>query len=127
MADDDLLLVFTNPADGREAEFNEWYDTTHVPDVLAVPGVVAARRYAISKVDTPEMEGMPSPPPPAHRYLAIYRLDRDANEVMQEFLARLTSGAMALSDALDFASVGLSAWSPLGPERGADQREGSSS
>jgi hypothetical protein len=127
MADDDLLLVFTNPTDGREAEFNEWYDTTHVRDVLAVPGVVAARRYAVSEVDTAETEGMPSPPPPAHRYLAIYRLDRDANEVMHEFVARLTSGAMALSDCLDFASVGLSAWSPLGSERAADRREGSTS
>lgn len=119
MADDNLLLVFTNPVDGREAEFNEWYDTVHVPEVLAVPGVVAARRYGLSEVDTPEMEGMPNPPPPPHRYLVVYRLERDADEVMQEFLARLTSGEMALSDSMDFGSVGLSAWSPLGAELAA--------
>lgn len=116
MAEEDLLLVFTNPVAGRDNEFNEWYDTTHVRDVLAVPGVVAARRYAVVDAEPPEMEGVPSPPPPDHRYLAVYRLERDPNEVMEEFLARITSGAMALSETLDLTSVSMAVWSPRGPE-----------
>ncbi len=32
----------TDPA--REAEFNAWYDDIDIPDVLAVPGFMRARR-----------------------------------------------------------------------------------
>ena len=41
-----LLVVETNCADAaREAEFNEWYDKTHIPDVLETPGFIRATRY----------------------------------------------------------------------------------
>jgi hypothetical protein len=39
--------VFINPLEGRDAEFNEWYDAEHVPDVLALPGFVRAERFAV--------------------------------------------------------------------------------
>ncbi len=35
--------ILTNPIDGEEDTFNKWYDEVHVPDVLDVPGVVAAQ------------------------------------------------------------------------------------
>ena len=124
MASNSLFMVFTNAAAGREAAFNEWYDKTHVADVLAVPGVVAAQRYAVARVETPQVEGAPSPPPPAHGYLTVYELARDPNEVMADFVDRVTSGAMKLSDAMDFASVGLSVWRPLGDRKLAPTRRG---
>lgn len=114
MADPNLFLVFSNPVTGREAEFNAWYDAVHVPEVLAVPGVVAARRYEVAPMETPELEGAPSPEPPAHGYLAVYELDRDANAVMADFLERITSGAMNLSEDLDLARVAMSVWRPMG-------------
>ncbi len=41
-----LLVVESNCADAaREAEFNEWYDKTHLPDVLETPGFIRATRY----------------------------------------------------------------------------------
>ncbi|MBI2328502.1 MAG: hypothetical protein HYU85_02525 [Chloroflexi bacterium] len=41
-----LQVVETNCADAaREAEFNEWYDKTHLPDVLETPGFISATRY----------------------------------------------------------------------------------
>ncbi len=41
-----LFVVETNCADAaREAEFNEWYDKTHLPDVLETPGFIRATRY----------------------------------------------------------------------------------
>jgi hypothetical protein len=43
-------LVFSNPADGRDADYNAWYDDHHVPEVLDhVPGYVAAQRYRCSE------------------------------------------------------------------------------
>ena len=39
------FLVITVDIDpSRDAEFNEWYDTRHLPEVLACPGFVSGRR-----------------------------------------------------------------------------------
>ena len=35
MADRFVQVVFSNPAEGKEDEFNEWYDTVHIPELLA--------------------------------------------------------------------------------------------
>ena len=40
-----LLLIGMNIAAEHESEFNEWYNTEHIPALGAVPGVVCARRY----------------------------------------------------------------------------------
>jgi hypothetical protein len=40
-----LLLIGMNVAAEYEHEFNEWYNTEHVPALGAVPGVLCARRY----------------------------------------------------------------------------------
>jgi hypothetical protein len=32
-------VALTSPVDGREQEFNEFYDNQHIPDVLALTGV----------------------------------------------------------------------------------------
>jgi len=41
-----LIAVQTNCTDpSREQEFQHWYDHTHIPDVLTVPGLVRVTRY----------------------------------------------------------------------------------
>src|SRR5438270_5689219 len=40
-----LLLIAMNVAPEQEGEFNEWYNTEHLPQLGAVPGVLCARRY----------------------------------------------------------------------------------
>ena len=43
------FVVLSNPTTpGQEAEYNEWYDKIHIPDVLNVPGFVAAQRFKIA-------------------------------------------------------------------------------
>ena len=42
-----VLIALTNPVEGREQEFNEWYDNQHVPDFLALPGCVSAQRFKL--------------------------------------------------------------------------------
>lgn len=114
----DLLMVFSNPTDsGRDDEFNAWYDEQHIGEVLEVPGVVAAQRYTLAPMEPPSSEDAPALPPPTHRYLATYELDREPNEVMGEFLNRITSGAMVLPEFLDLAGVAMAVWSPQGPRR----------
>jgi hypothetical protein len=40
-----LLAVWMKLPAGLEEEFNAWYDTEHVPERMAVPGFLTARRY----------------------------------------------------------------------------------
>ncbi len=62
-----LLVVGTNCADAvREKEFNEWYDKTHLPDVLETPGFVRATRYE----NTNPTEGQA-------KFLALYEIETD--------------------------------------------------
>lgn len=40
-----LLVIAMNVAPEHEAEFNEWYNSEHLPALAGVPGVLCARRY----------------------------------------------------------------------------------
>jgi hypothetical protein len=111
-----LFLVFTNPTEGRDDEFNKWYDEIHLPDVCAVPGIVAAQRYDLIDFtpDVPDDMEAEAPPPPEHRYLAVYELDGAPDTVFAEFFARLGDGRMNLSESLDMSTVKMGFWSPHG-------------
>ncbi|MCW2620831.1 MAG: hypothetical protein JWL64_433 [Frankiales bacterium] len=111
-----LFFVFSNPTEGQEREFNDWYDNTHLDEVLAVPNISGAQRYTLDEFEMEESEHG-TVPPPAHRYLAVYEVDGDPAVVMKDFTSRLTSGDMTLSPALDFASVSMGFWSPAGPHK----------
>jgi hypothetical protein len=55
-----LLLNAMSVASEHEREFNEWYNTEHIPALAAVPGTLCARRYRGSGA--------------AQRYVALYHL-----------------------------------------------------
>ncbi len=57
-----LLLTITEPKPELEQEFNAWYDTEHIPERVAVPGFLSARRWV---ADVRPGEG---------KYLATYEL-----------------------------------------------------
>jgi hypothetical protein len=40
-----LMLIGMNVAPEHEHEFNEWYNSEHIPALAAVPGTLCARRY----------------------------------------------------------------------------------
>ena len=110
--------MFTNPIEGEDATFNKWYDSTHVPEVLDVPGVVAAQRYDLAELKIPDDEDLPAQlPPPTHRYLVIYELDREPEAVMAEFLKRVMSGKLSLGETLDLSTISMTGWTPRGERR----------
>jgi hypothetical protein len=115
------MFVFSNAVDGKDDAFNKWYDDDHVGDVLDVPGVVAARRYDLAPMKLPEGDDLPAHlPPPPHRYLAVYELDRAPDEVMSDFLDRVGSGNMQLSDTMDLSTLSVTTWRPRGERRSAE-------
>ena len=56
-----IFLVYVDIDVEHEQDFKSWYDSEHLPELLAVPGVLAAARYEATK-------GGP-------KYLACYELD----------------------------------------------------
>jgi len=89
-----LFIVFTNPVEGREDEFDDWYDNRHLEDVLKVPGIVAAQRYKPSPVQRMEL------PLPWTRF-AIYEIETDdLKQTMDALASRSGTDAMPLSDSL---------------------------
>ena len=59
-----LLMVWVDVPADREDEFNHWYNEEHLPELLAVPGVLSAARY----------EAVSSGP----KHLACYELESSA-------------------------------------------------
>jgi antibiotic biosynthesis monooxygenase (ABM) superfamily enzyme len=54
-----LMMIDVKPED--EAGFNRWYNEEHIPELMALPGFISARRFEV------EGEGQ--------KYLAIYELE----------------------------------------------------
>jgi hypothetical protein len=55
-----MLFSQMEPPDGWDSDFNDWYDTEHIPARLAIPGFARATRYRA-------IDGEPE-------YLAVYEL-----------------------------------------------------
>jgi hypothetical protein len=66
-----FFLAFTNPLAGREADFNEWYDSCHVGEVLRYGrGFIGCQRFRLS--DEPVTGSLPP-----WQYLALYDIRCD--------------------------------------------------
>jgi len=96
------LVALCNAAEGREDDFNEWYDKQHMADVLAIPGFVSAERFTC-------IGNGPN------KYMAIYEIETDDFAVtLEEFRKRPGTELMPLSDAMDMTSVQVGFWQPYG-------------
>lgn len=89
-----VLVALTNAVEGREEEFNKWYNEVHLPDVLKIPGIIGAKRYRLSN---DQRGDGPFP----YRYLAIYEIEADKEQsVAEELGKRSGTDKMPLSDTL---------------------------
>ncbi|MFN3231974.1 MAG: hypothetical protein ACE363_07400 [Alphaproteobacteria bacterium] len=72
-----LILVLTEPNEGHEAEFNDYYENTHLDEVLSSAGYDTAQRFKL--VDG---VGQPCPLP----YLAVYEAQAEDSETALKML-----------------------------------------
>jgi hypothetical protein len=81
--------VETRPnAPELEAEYQKWYDEVHLAEVVAIPGIVAARRYTAVRED-----GGP--------FVAIYDLEADdLRDVIRTVLRTFREGRFQMSEAV---------------------------
>jgi hypothetical protein len=93
------IVDFTNPAPGKEAEYNWWYDAHHAPDVVANPGFVSSQRFVASDK---QLQDIKTP----RKYLTIYTIvTQDLAAVHGENSRRLRTGIIPVSPALDLPST----------------------
>jgi hypothetical protein len=63
---DEFMFVFSNVHEGREDEFNHWYNDEHIIDVVEkLDGFITAQRYELTEK---QLE------PTQYRYVAMYRI-----------------------------------------------------
>jgi hypothetical protein len=93
------IVDFTNPAPGKEDEYNWWYDAHHAPDVVANPGFVSSQRFVASDKQLQDIET-------PRKYLTIYTIvTDDLAAVHEENSRRLRTGIIPVSPALDLPST----------------------
>ena len=81
-----ILVVKTAPASPEVADaYNDWYDNTHLGELLAIDGYTSAQRYSNSHGE----------------YLAIYEIDADVETAKARFGAAFPSMAPPVGVRMD--------------------------
>jgi hypothetical protein len=62
-----VQVVFTAMVEGKESEFNRFYDDHHAPELAAIPGFVSAQRMILARATNASI--------PATKYLALFRVE----------------------------------------------------
>jgi len=89
-------LVLTRPVSGTDDEFNRWYDHQHLRDVLAVPGIISARRYRVL------LSAQGGGSPPIWQYVAVYEMEcDDPRATLAELKRRAGTDQMPISATLE--------------------------
>jgi len=78
-----LAFVMGNCIEGKEIEYDRWYDETHSPEVLGTPDFVAMRRGRIAAI-----QASPANEQPANRLVLLSIRSRDLCASIGEFIAR---------------------------------------
>ena len=60
-------VVFTAMVEGKEQEFNRFYDDHHAPELAAIPGFTSAQRMILARPTTASI--------PATKYLALFKVE----------------------------------------------------
>ena len=87
------FLVMTNAVEGGDDEFNDWYNNTHIPDLLRVPGIVAAQRFRLLPTQrTPHQPW---------KYLCLYECDAEQpTAIIDGLVRRIGTPEMAMTSAI---------------------------
>jgi len=102
------FIVFTNPVEGKESEYNDWYNRQHIPDVLNVPGFVSGQRFRLADAQMSRDDNR------THKYLAVYEIETDdLAGTLKELRARVGTAEIVSSDAIDTKNAATYVFTPI--------------
>ncbi|MGR8920522.1 MAG: hypothetical protein ACU85V_12970 [Gammaproteobacteria bacterium] len=106
-----LVLVMSEPVAGQDEAYHDWYENTHLDEVLASAGWHSAERFELS-----DEQGLPCP----RRFLALYEVEADdPSEILPHLDA--TRDQREQSAAIDRRNAGAWVFSPIGARRTRDE------
>ena len=79
-----VVVVLSEPVEGCEAEFDDWYENTHIPAVLETTGWTSGQRFKLTAE-----KGQKCP----LQYLAFYEAEAESGDAV---VARLDAHADAV-------------------------------
>ncbi|MGP6138645.1 MULTISPECIES: hypothetical protein [unclassified Jeotgalibaca] len=92
------MLVWSNPTEGQEEEYLDWYAGQHIHDLLRIPGYVGCKYYKLSDIQlSKDTEHQ-------YKYLIIWDFETDDFEAVKEDIsARMKDGRTVFIPAFDTA------------------------
>lgn len=101
-----LCVVLTEPAEGKAAEFDDYYENIHLDEVLTTTGWKNAQRFVLT-----DQVGKPCPLP----HLALYEIEADdAKSVIRKM--NDTRALRQQSDSLNRKTAAVWVFSEAGPQ-----------
>ena len=100
-----LVLILTEPTEGREDEFNDYYENLHLKEVLETTELATAQRFRLAA-----QAGAECPLP----YLAVYETEADNAEAVIDNL-NATRSERQQSDALNRRTGRVWVFEEIGP------------
>jgi hypothetical protein len=91
------MIALTTPVPGKEAEYHEWYQKTHFPQLTAFDGIDSAQRYKL----TAKLMGSDT-----NQYLAIYDIETDDPMALMGAIGEASAaGKLTQTDASDMGTT----------------------
>ena len=104
-----VVVVLSEPVEGCEAEFDDWYEKTHIPEVLETTGWTIGQRFKLTAE-----KGQKCP----LQYLAFYEAEAERGDaVVAASMRHLASGNKATVSTGNARGFG----SPRKPARNAQE------
>ena len=102
------MVVMSDPVEGREKDYNQWYQEVHLPELVALEGIRSARR--LRRVRTlGERE--------TYSNMVIYEIEADdIDAVLDNLVSVAMDGQITMSDAIDRKNAHAAIYEELGPE-----------
>lgn len=99
-----IFVVMTNPVEGKEKEYNDWYSNVHVKEALAIKGFKSAQRFKLTKAQ--QVEEQP------FKYIAIYEIE---SEDVEGTIRRLGEAASTfhMEPVIDLSSLQISVFESI--------------
>lgn len=100
------MLVFSNPTEGLEEEYLEWYAGQHIHDLLRIPGYVGCKFYKLADIQLSDVEQK-------YSYMIIWDFETDDfPSVVKDISERMKDGRTVFIPAFDTAYFD-NTWTPI--------------
>lgn len=100
------MVVMSRPTEGREDEYNDWYQNVHLGELVALPGFTCAQRFRYARS---LVEGE------AYPYMSIYEIETDdIDAVLNNLRAIAERSGLTMSDSLDLTDTSAVVYEEFG-------------